>query len=60
MAVDESNERWERFRDEILMPQMQADIQGGFPTRPKEIAIDVNKVMPEGSRIETIAAVRRS
>ena len=46
VAVHESQESWEHFRDEILMPRMQAGIDGGFPTPPEETAIDVYKVMP--------------
>ncbi len=46
MAVHESQESWERFRDEILMPRMQAGIEGGFPTPPEETAIDLYKVLP--------------
>ena len=46
VAVHESQESWEQFRDEILMPRMQAGIDGGFPTPPEETAIDVYKVMP--------------
>ena len=40
MAVHESQESWEQFRDEILMPKMQAGIDGGFPTPPRT-AIDL-------------------
>jgi hypothetical protein len=36
VAVHESQESWERFRDEILMPKMSAGIDGGFPTPPQE------------------------
>ena len=46
VAVHESQESWERFRDEILMPRMQAGIDGGFPTPPEETTIDLYKVMP--------------
>jgi hypothetical protein len=46
VAVHESQESWERFRDEILMPRMQAGIEGGFPTPPEETTIDVYKLMP--------------
>jgi hypothetical protein len=46
VAVHESQESWERFRDGILMPRMQAGIEGGFPTPPEEIAFDVYKMMP--------------
>ncbi len=46
MAVHESKESWERFRDGVLMPRMQQGIQGGFPTPPQETPIDIYKVMP--------------
>jgi hypothetical protein len=46
MAVHESKESWEKFRDEILLPRIQAGIEGGFPTPPQETEIDVYKVMP--------------
>ena len=46
MAVHESKESWEQFRDEVLMPRMQAGIEGGFPTPPEETEIDVYNVMP--------------
>jgi hypothetical protein len=36
IAVHESQESWERFRDEKLMPIMNAGIDGGFPTPPQE------------------------
>jgi hypothetical protein len=41
MAVHESRESWERFRDNILMPRMQQGIEGGFSSPPQETAIDV-------------------
>jgi hypothetical protein len=46
MAVHESKQSWEKFRDEILVPRMQAGIAGGFPTPPQETEIDVSTVMP--------------
>ena len=46
VAVHESQESWERFRDEILMPRMQQGIEGGLPTPPEETTIDVYKLMP--------------
>jgi hypothetical protein len=46
LAVHESQESWGRFRDDILMPRMQQGIEGGFPTPPEEIAIDLYKVLP--------------
>jgi hypothetical protein len=46
IAVHDSQESWEKFRDEILMPAMQAGIAGGFPTPPEETAIDLYRLMP--------------
>lgn len=46
MAVHESKESWEKFRDGILMPRMQAGIVGGFESPPEETVVDLYKVMP--------------
>lgn len=46
MAVHESKESWEKFRDGILMPRMQAGIEGGFTSPPEETVIDLYKIMP--------------
>jgi len=46
MAVHESQESWERFRDQILVPRMQAGIDGGFPTPPEETTIDLYAMLP--------------
>jgi hypothetical protein len=46
VAIHDSQESWERFRDTTLMPRMQAGIEGGFSTPPEEKTIDVYKVLP--------------
>jgi hypothetical protein len=46
VAVHESKQSWERFRDDILMPRMQAGIEGGSPTPPEETEIDVSTLLP--------------
>jgi hypothetical protein len=46
MAVHESKQSWERFRDDTLMPRMQQGIEGGFPTPPEETEFEVYKLMP--------------
>jgi hypothetical protein len=46
MAVHESRESWESFRDDILMPGMQAGIEGGFPTPPQETEIEIVTLLP--------------
>lgn len=46
MAVHESKQSWEKFRDDILMPRMQAGIVGGFASPPQETEIDVSTLLP--------------
>jgi len=46
VAVHESKESWEAFRDNTLMPTMQAGIAGGFEAPPQETAIDLVTVQP--------------
>jgi len=43
-AVHDSQESWERFRDETLMPAMQAGIEGGFTVPPQETAFPVHNL----------------
>ena len=46
VAVHESKESWEKFRDGILLPRMQQGIEGGFASPPEETVIDLYKVLP--------------
>jgi hypothetical protein len=46
MAVHDSKESWEAFRDGVLIPRMQQGIEGGFAALPEETEIDVCNVMP--------------
>jgi hypothetical protein len=46
MAVHDSQESWEKFRDDILMPRMQAGIEGGFANPPEETVVDLYEVLP--------------
>ena len=46
VAIHESKESWERFRDGIRLPKLQAGIDGGFPTPPQETEIDLVTLMP--------------
>jgi len=45
LAVHDSKESWEKFRDEILVPQMQKGIEGGFATPPEETAFEVHNLV---------------
>jgi hypothetical protein len=46
VAVHESKESWERFRDSILMPKLQQGISGGFTAPPQETAFEVHNLQP--------------
>jgi hypothetical protein len=41
VAIHESRASWESFRDNTLMPRMQAGIAGGFTAPPQEQAFEV-------------------
>jgi hypothetical protein len=44
VAVHESKESWERFRDGTLAPGLQELGGGGFPSPPDETAFDVDRL----------------
>lgn len=47
VAVHDSQDSWERFRDGILMPALQAGVPGGFATPPQEQSFELfNLVQP--------------
>ena len=41
VAVHDSKESWERFRDGVLMPRMAQGIDGGFTAPPQETTFEV-------------------
>ncbi len=44
VAVHESKETWEHFRDSVLMPQMKKGIKGGFTSPPQETGFEVHNL----------------
>ena len=46
IAVHDSQESWDRFNNDILMPRIQQGIAGGFTTPPQETAFDVDTLLP--------------
>jgi hypothetical protein len=44
MAVHDSKESWERFRDQILIPKLKQGIEGGFVGQPQEIEFEVHNL----------------
>lgn len=41
VAIHDSKESWERFRDDVLMPALKQGVQGGFTTPPQEQAFEI-------------------
>jgi len=46
VAIHDSKESWNRFRDGILMPRLQQGIRGGFTTPPEETTFEVHRMRP--------------
>ncbi|MGZ4317624.1 MAG: hypothetical protein ACXVRS_17615 [Gaiellaceae bacterium] len=46
VAIHESRESWEAFRDNVLMPRMQQGIEGGFTALPVETTFQVHNQEP--------------
>lgn len=44
IAVHESKQSWERFRDEVLMPRLQKGIPGGFAGPPQETVFEIHNL----------------
>ena len=44
VAIHDSKESWEKFRDGILMPTMSKGIKGGFASPPQETAFEVQNI----------------
>jgi hypothetical protein len=45
VAIHDSKQSWERFRDGTLLPGFQRGIKGGFPTPPQESAFEVHTLL---------------
>jgi hypothetical protein len=46
VAIHDSQESWERFRDGTLMPAMSAGIEGGFASPPYESTFVAHNLFP--------------
>jgi len=44
VAIHDTKESWEQFRDKVLMPRMKAGIKGGFASQPQETAFNVHNL----------------
>ena len=45
IAVHESKQSWERFRDGVLMPKMASGIKGGFTSPPQETGFETHNLL---------------
>jgi hypothetical protein len=50
VAIHDSKETWERFKNEILMPKMKQGIKGGFTSQPQETTFPVH-LMTQGEKL---------
>ena len=41
VAIHDSQASWETFRDETLLPALQAGVEGGFQSQPEETTFEV-------------------
>ena len=46
MAIHESKQSWEKFRDNTLLPALQKGVAGGFAGPPEETEIEIDKIQP--------------
>jgi hypothetical protein len=46
VAVHDSKASWEEFRDGVLIPLMQAGIEGGFTSPPQETGFETHTLLP--------------
>ncbi len=46
VAIHNSQASWEQFRDNLLLPALQAGIDGGFEGPPEEKTFEVASLMP--------------
>ena len=46
IAVHDSKEGWETFRDGTLIPRMQQGIEGGFGTPSEETGFEIHNLLP--------------
>jgi hypothetical protein len=46
VAVHDSKASWEEFRDGVLVPLMQAGIEGGFTSPPQETGFETHMLLP--------------
>ena len=42
VAIHDSKDSWEKFRDGIVMPRLEAGIDGGFAAPPEETTFEVD------------------
>ena len=46
VAIHDSKESWEQFRDNILVPRLKEGVKGGFANPPQEMVFEVYNQQP--------------
>ena len=46
VAVHDSKESWEQFRDQTLLPALHAGVAGGFSGPPQETTFEAHALLP--------------
>jgi len=46
VAIHDSRESWESFRDDVLLPKLKQGVPGGFEGPPQEQAFEVHNLQP--------------
>jgi hypothetical protein len=50
IAIHDSQESWERFRDSIARPRVREGIEGGLPMQPQETTFEVHTFVSKPRR----------
>jgi hypothetical protein len=45
VVIHDSEASWNEFRDQVLVPRVQAGVPGGFATLPQESTMEVYKLL---------------
>ncbi len=47
MAIHDSKQSWERFRDDVLLPKIKQGIKGGFSSLPQEQTFEISNLQSQ-------------
>jgi hypothetical protein len=59
MAIHESKESWDKFKNDILMPKLTRGIEGGFTTPPQEQVFEIDHQQTQKSSLTSERSEQR-